>query len=106
MAKNKFRRLVCGDPRAACFNLESAIRDLWCSLLVETLAAERHGIRRCKNGDFPEAWYREYCRRAGNGLRADGKGGRAKVGWSVESVEILSSINPVPFNEQKTRARA
>jgi hypothetical protein len=63
MAKNKFRRLVCGDPRAACFNLESAIRDLWCSLLVETLAAERDRMRRCKNGDFPEAWYREYCRR-------------------------------------------
>ena len=53
MAKHKFRRLVCGDPRAACFNLESAIRDLWCSLLVETLAAEHNGIRRCKNGDFP-----------------------------------------------------
>ena len=48
MAKNKFRRLVCGDPRAACFNLESVILDLWCSLLVETLAAERNGIRRCK----------------------------------------------------------
>jgi hypothetical protein len=52
MAKNKLRRLVCGDPRAVCFNLESAIRDLWCSLLVETLAAERDGIRRAKTAIF------------------------------------------------------
>jgi hypothetical protein len=91
---------VCGSRRAGCPSLEAAtpIDGYWCPELERAYAAAREGVKRCKNGNWPPAWYRKYCFRAGAGIWGDNPALRERMRTTLAPQVAQSALSIlIPF---------